>query len=267
MCARWTTLGAFSPFFRNHADNYAPPQEFYLWPLVTKAAKYAISVRYRLLDYLYTAMYDQSLDGTPAMNPMWYLYPDDTNTYSIDLQYFYGNCLLVSPVTDDEATDVKIYLPKDVFYEFETGKKVHGKGEYVHLKDVPWDRIPLHVRGGCVLPLRIESANTTTELRKKSFELLVAPGLDGAAGGTLFVDDGVSLNGGENQVGLNFRYEDGQVLTGSSGHLPTQEDDLQTQMEKAGVKIERVRVLGQNDGVPYEFLDYQPRVASEDLRT
>lgn len=256
MCARWTTLAAFQPFYRNHADDYTPRQEFYLWPLVTEAAKYAIAVRYMLLDYFYTALYVQSLDGTPAINPMWYLYPEDTKTYAIDLQYFYGDCLLVSPVTEEGAKDVKIYLPKDLFYDFETGFKVHGKGDHVHIKDVEWDRIPLHVRGGCVLPLRVESANTTTELRKKSFELIVAPGLDGKADGTLFVDDGVSLDGGENQVGLNFRFEEGQVVTTASQHVTGGGEDLQVRMAKAGVKIERIRVLGQDDGLgemPYQF--------------
>lgn len=257
MCARWATLGAFSPFYRNHADLGSPHQEFYRWPLVAKAAKYAIATRYKLLDYFYTALHAQSRDGTPALNPLWYIYPKDTKTYSIGLQYFYGNCVLVSPVTDDEATDVKVYLPDDVFYEYETGEKVRGKGDYIHLKDVPFDRIPLHVRGGCVLPLRVESANTTAELRKKSFELVVAPGLEGAAAGTLFVDDGVSLDGGKHQVGLNFHFGDGQLFTSSMEGIAGGQQDLQAQMEAAGVRIERVRILGQEggaaSGTPYVF--------------
>ncbi|KAB5576591.1 alpha-glucosidase [Coniochaeta sp. 2T2.1] len=214
LCARWTTLGAFAPFFRNHAHDEAPPQEFYLWPLVAKAAKYAISVRFRLLDYLYTALQQQAIDGTPAINPLWYIYPNDSNTYGLDLQYFYGDCLLVSPVTEENATDVRIYLPDDIFYNFETGEPVRGHGDFVQIKDVPFDRIPLHVRGGCVVPLRVESANTTTELRKKSFELLVAPGLsDGSAKGALYLDDGISLDGGENPLWLTFRFADGLIHT------------------------------------------------------
>ncbi|KAM3566775.1 hypothetical protein ARSEF4850_000309 [Beauveria asiatica] len=34
MCARWAMLGAFQPFYRNHADEKSASQEFYRWPLV-----------------------------------------------------------------------------------------------------------------------------------------------------------------------------------------------------------------------------------------
>ncbi|KAK6866091.1 alpha-glucosidase [Apiospora arundinis] len=265
LCARWTTLGAFSPFFRNHAHDEAPPQEFYLRPLVAAAARHTIDLRYRLLDYLYTALQRQSRDGTPAINPLWYLYPDDPHTYGIDLQYFFGSCVLVSPVTDEDATDVRAYLPDDVFYELETGDAVrgHGGGDPVLIHDVPFDRIPLHVRGGCVVPLRIESANTTTELRKRGFELLAAPGLqpghggyDGvAAEGELYVDDGVSLDGGANRLGLHFRYygdediievtEATERFTGfSRRHERQSGKHLQILMEEAGIQLDRVVVLG-----------------------
>ncbi|KAL2754207.1 glycoside hydrolase family 31 protein, partial [Sodiomyces alcalophilus JCM 7366] len=192
LCARWTTLGAFMPFFRNHAQFLSPHQEFYRWPLVASAARRAIALRYRLLDYFYTALHAQSSDGTPAINPLWYLYPSDASTFAIDLQYFYGDCLLVSPVTEEGSTEVMAYFPDDVFYDLEMGDMVRGRGGWVTLRDVPFDRIPLHVRGGCVVPMRTERANTTAALREKPFELVVAPGLDGTAEGTLFVDDGVT---------------------------------------------------------------------------
>ncbi|KAH7318236.1 glycosyl hydrolases family 31-domain-containing protein [Stachybotrys elegans] len=240
LCARWATLGAFMPFYRNHADLGTRPQEFYQWPLVTSAAKYAISVRYRLLDYFYTAMYKQSIDGTPAINPMWYLYPHDKQAPGVGLQYFFGDCVLVSPVADADSKDVSIYLPEDVFYEFETQKRVQGNAEWQRLTGVPFDRIPLHVRGGCIVPLRTESANTTTELRKKNFELFVAPGVDGTAQGSLYLDDGISLDGGPMKAHVEWEY--------SNGKLKTSAVDGMVGLAEMGFEVEKVTVLGGESG-------------------
>lgn len=69
------------------------------------------------------------------------------------------------------------------------------------LLHVPFDRIPTYVHGGCVIPRSVECANTTTtELRKKSFEIIVAPGLDHKAQGSLYLDDGERLDGGSKKT-------------------------------------------------------------------
>ncbi|KAF1831896.1 hypothetical protein BDW02DRAFT_504169 [Decorospora gaudefroyi] len=218
LCARWTTLGAFYPFMRNHAGDTSIDQEYYRWPLTTAAARNAIAVRYRLLDYFYTAFQRQTETGVPSLNPMFYLYPEDSNTFTIEHQFFYGDSILVSPVLEENSTDVDIYLPNDIFYDYWTGERIQGNGEFISLSDVGFDTIPLHIRGGSILPLRAESANTTTELRKNDFVLWIAPNATNQATGSLYLDDGDSLvqNG---TSWISFEYDNGRFsMDGEFGY-------------------------------------------------
>ncbi|KAJ5281033.1 hypothetical protein N7478_006405 [Penicillium angulare] len=230
LCARWATLGSFYTFFRNHAEITSIGQEFYRWPKVAEAARNGISIRYQLLDYIYTAIYKQNQTGSPTLNPLFFNYPNDPNTYPIDLQFFYGDGILVSPVTEENSTSVNYYLPNDIFYEWSTGKPVRGRGEYVST-EVGYTDITLHYKGGVIYPQRIESANTTTALRKKGFNIVVAPGLDGRAEGSLYLDDGESII--QDAVSeIDFSYANHKLrMSGSFEYKP-------------GVNIEAITILG-----------------------
>ncbi|KAH9923696.1 alpha-glucosidase [Epithele typhae] len=181
LCARWAMLGAFYPFMRNHNGDTSISQEFYRWPTTTVAAKNALDVRYRLLDYLYTAFHAASTDGTP-----------DAATFAVDTQFLFGPSVLVSPVIEENATSVDAYFrPRN---------------------------IPVHIVGGAVLPLRAPGAMTTTELRATDFELVVAPGVDGTAAGSLYADDGVSVEQAATTT-VDFKFSSGTLeVSGDFGY-------------------------------------------------
>lgn len=240
MCARWALLAAFQPFYRNHADISAPNQEFYLWDLVARAARKAIDARYRLLDVIYTAMYRAASAGAPIVHPLFFLYPEDADTFGIDLQWFYGDSLLVSPVTDDDATSVMFYLPDDLFYDFWTFEPVEGKGATVTLDNVDFTDIPVHIRGGTVLPLRSASGNTTAQVRQNDFTLVVAPGRDGNASGSLYLDDGDSLDVGDEFSDITFTWDGATLKT--NGTFGYQTD----------VVVESVKILGGDEPITKE---------------
>ncbi|EGN96446.1 glycoside hydrolase family 31 protein [Serpula lacrymans var. lacrymans S7.3] len=211
LCARWAMLGAFYPFMRNHNTDGTISQEFYRWPTVAEAARNVLDIRYRFMDYMYTAFHTASVDGTPVVSPVWFAYPEDPNTFSIEHEFFYGSHLLVSPVLEENSTSVTFYLPNDTFYDLSTLAPVMGQGANVTLNNVSFTEIPLHIRGGVVLPLRASGAMTTTILRDTDFEIVVAPSPQGAASGQLYVDDGLSITP-DKMTEVTMAYSNGSLV-------------------------------------------------------
>ncbi|OAA71376.1 glycoside hydrolase family 31 protein [Cordyceps fumosorosea ARSEF 2679] len=232
LCARWAMLGAFQPFYRNHNAINTTSQEFYRWESVAQAARKAIDVRYRLLDYFYTALQRQSADGTPCLRPMFFAYPGDERTFALDAQFFYGPALLVAPVVEESSTEARFYLPRDVFYDFYTHERVLGEGEVVTREDQQLDDIPLFWRGGSVVPVRVRAGMTTAEVRGQDFELLVAPDAEGAAEGSLYLDDGESEDQRGRVTRVDFAYEGGVLRANGTFKYVT------------GSVISKVTVLG-----------------------
>lgn len=231
LCARWAVLGSWNPFFRNHAEISSRPQEFYRWDIVADAARKAIAMRYRLLDYTYSNFHRQSQTGIPMMTPLVWQFPDDDATNAIELQFFAGDALLVSPVTEPNSTSVEFYLPRGRFYDFWTHEKIDSKGAQVKRDNVGYDEIPVHIRGGNIIPLRTKSAYTTTALRKQDFELIVAPDELGVASGFLYLDDGDSVEP-KTKSELHFSYKNGGLTSnGSFGYNPH-------------VKLAKITILG-----------------------
>ena len=185
-----------------------------------------------MLDYIYTALHQQTVDGTPLINPRFFAYPYDTNVFGNALQFLYGSDVLVSPVTEENSTSVTIYLPNDRFYTFDDWKVIEGTGAEVKLENIDFTQIPLHVRGGAIIPLRSESALTTTQVRTKPFHLIVAPNREGKASGKLYLDDGDSLEQ-ESTSEIEFSYENGVLkVTGCFDY--TAED----------ARVSAVKILG-----------------------
>ncbi|CAG7915842.1 unnamed protein product [Penicillium olsonii] len=232
LCARWAMLGGFYPFFRNHNEIGSVAQEFYRWPVVAQAARKIIDIRYRLLDYLYTSFHRQTVTGTPFLQPLFYVYPEDEKTFGNELQFFFGDALLISPVVGEGEDFVQAYFPDDVFYDWFTGAVVPGGS--VTLRNVGLTDIPIHIRGGRIIPLRVTSAATTRELRKRGFELVIAPGADGRAAGELYLDDGESIEARAAEIRFEFAQGRLKVL-GKFGYHPT-------------VAVEAVTLLGQGRG-------------------
>jgi maltase-glucoamylase len=169
-----------------------------LGPNVIKAAKYALDIRYEILPYYYTLFYKSHVYGNTVIRPLFHEYPRDKNTYDIDKQFLIGPALLVTPVIEPNKLEVHGYFPEDNWYDYQTGElinannNVENQGTWITLK-ANIDYIPLHVRGGYII-IQQQTANTTEFSRKNPFSLIVAPNYENEAMGSLYYDDGSSID-------------------------------------------------------------------------
>lgn len=197
LCSRWMQLGAFFPFYRNHNILGAISQEPYVWDDVLTASKTAMNIRYSLLPYYYTLLAEAHSTGVPVLRALSWEFPDDPTLSDIDRQFFVGEALLVTPVLDPGVSEVNGTFPgandTDVYYDWYTLEKQNFTAGKNHSLKAPLGHIPLHVRGGHVIPLQ-DPAYTVAESRNGSWSLLVALDNDGKASGRLYSDDGESVH-------------------------------------------------------------------------
>ena len=94
---------------------------------------------------------------------------------------------------DEGKNLVSGYFPKDNWYSYYNGKKEHKYEDVASFVDIhaPIDFIPIHIRGGYIIPTQA-TANNTVYSRKNSFGLIVALDWDGEAKGDLYYDEGES---------------------------------------------------------------------------
>ncbi|CAF0799837.1 unnamed protein product [Didymodactylos carnosus] len=193
LCTRWMQLGAFYPFMRNHNDLGQKDQDpaAFSWES-QQIMKQALLTRYSLLPFWYTLFHKANATSSTVIQPLVFEFPNDKNTFGIDEQYLIGRAILVSPVLESQKTILTAYIPDDVWYEFPSGYKLSSSGTYVNL-DAPLEKINLHLRGGFIIPMQAPGPNLIIG-RKNPLQLIISLSSTATASGSLFYDDGDSLN-------------------------------------------------------------------------
>uniref|UniRef100_A0A8D0G2F7 P-type domain-containing protein n=1 Tax=Sphenodon punctatus TaxID=8508 RepID=A0A8D0G2F7_SPHPU len=193
LCTRWMQLGAFYPFSRNHNTQNEKAQDPTAFsPAARTAMKEALLTRYGLLPFLYTLFHRAHLQGDTVARPLFFEFPQDEATYSIDRQFLWGRSLLVTPVLESGADSVIGYFPRGVWYDYYTGSPVNSSGE--NLKTAaPLDHINVHVREGTILPTQTPGLSSWVS-SGNPLRLIAALSQSASAWGDLFWDDGESLD-------------------------------------------------------------------------
>ncbi|MCB8822037.1 glycoside hydrolase family 31 protein [Microvirga rosea] len=113
----------------------------------------AITLRYRLMPYIYTQLWRASHENEPMVRPLFYDFLNDLSALDVQDSFMLGPDILVAPVLEEGATNRKVYLPEHSggWFDFHDGRQFEG-GRTITI-EAPLGRLPIFVRCGAMIPL------------------------------------------------------------------------------------------------------------------
>jgi alpha-glucosidase len=152
--ARWMQVGAFTPYFRNHASNDARSSEPWTYgDDVETISRNFINLRYRLMPYLYSAFHDASTSGAPVMRSLAIDYTHDQKVYApaFQNQYMFGKSFLVAPFESTKEFG-KVYFPAGTWYDLYSDAVQAGAQE--RIVELTAAKLPVYVKAGSIVPVQ-----------------------------------------------------------------------------------------------------------------
>ena len=198
--ARWSQFGTFIPLFRVHGQ--WPTRE--IWNLAPEnhpcyqSFVYYDKLRYRLMPYLYSMAGWVHLKDYTMMRGLVMDFNGDREVLNIKDQWMFGPAMMACPVGYYKARTRSVYFPKQTgWYDLYTGDFIQGGQRLI--VDAPYERIPVFVREGSIIPFGPE-IQYCDEKPAELINLYVYAGKDGQF--QLYEDEGV-----------NYNYEKGKYAT------------------------------------------------------
>ena len=209
---RWHQMGTFVPLFRTHGQ--WPRRE--LWNIAPEGSRayesilWYMHLRYRLMPYLYSLTGKVSFDDYTLLRGLPMDYPGDPEVRDLSDQWMQGPAFMACPVYEYGARSRSVYFPMGGWYDFYSGSYMAGGKRFT--VNAPYERMPLYVRAGSIVPVGPEM-EWSDEKPADKMTLLVYAGAD--AQFTLYEDDGLSYGYEKGQYStIDIRWNDeGRVLT------------------------------------------------------
>lgn len=222
LMTRWYQFGAFCPLFRVHGQ-YPFREIFQVAPdnhPAYQSMLYYDKLRYRLMPYIYSLAGKTWHEQYTIMRGLAMDFPADPQVRNIGDQYMFGPAILVNPVYEYKAANRKVYLPAGAgWYECYSGNYTPGGREVVAA--APYQRIPLYIKEGSIVPLGPE-IQYTAEKPADPITLLVYTGNNGQF--TLYEDEDTNYNYEKGAFSnIPFRYEEATktlTIDNRSGTFP-----------------------------------------------
>ncbi|HPS62576.1 MAG TPA: glycoside hydrolase family 31 protein [Bacteroidales bacterium] len=189
---RWMAQGVYTPFFRNHsAWDTKSKEPWSFGPEVERKVREMIKTRYRMLPYVYSAMYESTVSGMPVARSLAIPYTFDEKVYwwKYQNEYLFGGNLLVAPVSCEQSA-ARIYLPEGSWYRVSTGQKYDGHSEVT--VDAPLDDLPVFAKESAILPMQSDIEHTGQK-PSPTLELHIYNG-NKSSSFVYYEDDGISYD-------------------------------------------------------------------------
>jgi alpha-D-xyloside xylohydrolase len=192
LMTRWYQFGAFCPLFRSHGQY--PYREIYNIAQPNDSSYHSIlfynRLRYRLLPYNYSLAARTYYEDYTMMRGLVMDFPNDRNVSNINDEFVFGPSLLINPVYNYRQRSRKVYLPSGQgWYGLYDGKYFNG-GQSIII-NAPYDRMPVFVKEGSIIPFGPELQYTSERLAD-TISLFVYTGKN--ASFDLYEDDGINYN-------------------------------------------------------------------------
>ena len=162
---RWLQYGVFQPIFRPHAQQEVASEAIFKDEKTKQLAKEAIELRYQLLPYNYTLAFENHLNGTPLMRPIFMENTQASWADTITNEFMWGPSLLVKPITNPILKNTLplqvVRAPKGTWYDLRSGKQrienyqpnQTNQHEAHYLMPGDLSGIPVLVKGGAFIPM------------------------------------------------------------------------------------------------------------------
>ena len=192
---RWVQFGVFSPIFRLHCSKNQLMTGHEPWNNGYYAEKIIsdyMRLRHQLFPYIYTMNYRTYKEQTPLMLPMYYSNPEERDAYNVKNQYWFGDQLIVSPITQkaDESglAYSDVWLPNGKWIDWFNGYVYNGNKKFECYRNL--EQMPIFCKAGAIVPMQSHIEFENKLGNSENLEIVIAAGASGEF--TMYEDDGVT---------------------------------------------------------------------------
>ena len=172
---RWISQGAFYPYSRTHTAKNTPDQEPWSFnDKVTEKAKKAIKLRYKLIPYYYSLLYESFLKGYPILRPIFFndFTENSLNKDYYETEFLIGDFLLFTPfMTKHDKRE--IYLPPNNWFSWWNKEEIYQGNSIQTYEEDENEITPIFIKDEAIIPMNSKSIQFISDTSEEELSILI----------------------------------------------------------------------------------------------